>query len=58
MIYQIDYIQGIETAEKSLTGPWNDIYSKNEWGYVDPEIKTKDNKYKSSIFTDYTTDGQ
>ena len=34
------------------------IYSKNEWGYVDPEIKTKDNRYKSSIFTDYTTDGQ
>ena len=29
MIYQIDYIQGIETAIKSLTGPWNDKLIQN-----------------------------
>lgn len=58
IIYQIDYIQGIQTAKTSLTGPWNDLYSKGEWGSKNPNNLETRTKYKPSIFTDYTTDGQ
>ena len=58
MIYQIGYIQGIQTAEKSLTGPWNDLYSEGSWGSENINSLETETKYQPSIFTDYTTDGQ
>ena len=48
MIYQIDYVQGIETAEKSQLGPWSDIYSSGNWGINPNDIRTDTLRYEHS----------